>query len=61
MYCRYCREKIEDNDTTCKSCGSNLIVEKTNKYKYCKYCYTKNKEDAKYYDNGWKTGSKKTE
>lgn len=48
MYCRYCREKIDDNEKVCKSCGSNLITEKTKKYKYCKYCYTNNREDAKY-------------
>lgn len=48
MYCRYCREKNQDNDKICKSCGKDLSIKKSKEHKYCKYCYTNNQVDAIY-------------
>ena len=48
MYCRYCMEKIDDNDKVCKSCGKDLTIIKSKEHKYCKYCHTNNEKDAIY-------------
>lgn len=48
MYCRYCREKVDENDRICKKCGKDLSVKKEKEYKYCKYCFTNNQTDAKF-------------